>query len=92
MENISIPVEFDPCIEKILIGDEMPLQQRMRVWAAISLYLDMKVSIGKAAELAGMHYGEFQEYLGKHKIPVSLLTYEDFEKEMDMLKKTGLLE
>lgn len=92
MENISIPVEFDARYEEILKGDEMPLKQRMRVWAAISLYLDMKVSIGKAATLAGMGYMEFQEYLGKHQIPVSLLNYQDFEKEMDMLKKTGLLE
>jgi predicted HTH domain antitoxin len=87
MANISIPVEFDARIEKILKGDEMPLQQRMRVWAAISLYLDMKVSIGKAAELAGMHYGEFQEYLGKHQIPVSLLTLDDVLKDIEMLKK-----
>ncbi len=92
MENVSVPVEFDARIEKLLKKDEMPLKQRMRVWAAISLYLDMKVSVGKAAELAGMGYGEFQEYLGKHQIPISLLTFQDFEKEMEMLKKTGQLE
>jgi predicted HTH domain antitoxin len=92
MEKFAIPVEFDARFEEILKGDEMPLQQRMGVWAAISLYLDMKVSIGKAAELTVMHYGEFQDYLGKHQIPVSLLTLEDVLTDIEMLKKTGQLE
>lgn len=87
MENVSIPVEFDARFEQMLKGDEMPLQQRMRVWAAISLYLDMKVSIGKAAELAGMGYGEFQAYLGKHKIPISLLTIEDVFEDLQKINK-----
>ena len=87
MENVSIPVEFDSRFEQLLQGDEMPLQHRMRVWAAISLYLDMKVSIGKAAELACMGYGEFQEYLGKHKIPISLLTIDDVLEDLKKINK-----
>ncbi len=87
METVEIPVTFDARVVENLKGDEIPLDQRMRVWAAISLYLDKKVSVGKAAELAGMHYGEFQDYLGKHQIPVSLITFKELQAELQMLEE-----
>jgi predicted HTH domain antitoxin len=90
METIEIPVKVSAGFTK-LGPDDMPLEQRMRVWAAISLYLDRKVSIGKAAELAEMDSVAFHEYLGEHQIPVTLITYKELQDEIKMLKETGRL-
>jgi len=85
METVEIPVKVSAGFTK-LGPDDMPLEQRMRVWAAISLYLERKVSVGKAAELAEMNYGEFQDYLGGHQIPVSFLTLEEVLKDVEKIK------
>lgn len=85
MKTVEIPVTFDARFVENWKDDEISIEQRMRIWAAISLYLDKKISVGKAAELAGMHYGEFQDYLGKHQIPVSLLTYEEVMADLEKM-------
>jgi predicted HTH domain antitoxin len=45
---------------------------------AIKYYLDQSISIGKAAELAGMDRIDFETYLSEHQVPISLMKYEDF--------------
>ncbi len=75
MKNIAVPEEFDARVAENIKDDDIPLERRMRVWAAISLYLNFKISIDNSAELACMDYAVFQDYLGKHRIPISLLTY-----------------
>lgn len=92
MKNIAVPVEFDARVAENIKDDDIPLERRMRVWAAISLYLDFKISIGKAAELAGMDDAIFQDYPGKHRIPISLLTYEEFQRGVEMLRKNSQFE
>jgi predicted HTH domain antitoxin len=86
MEMVEIPVKVDSFFLNKWKDDDMPLEKRMRIWAAISLYLEQKISTGKAAQLSGMHYGEFQEYLGKHQIPISLLTVEDVLNDVNKIK------
>jgi predicted HTH domain antitoxin len=86
METVEIPVRVDASFLNNWQDDDMPLAKRMRVWAAISLYLEQKISTGKAAQLSEMSYGEFQEYLGKHQIPISLLTLEDVLKDVERMK------
>jgi hypothetical protein len=52
--NVSIPLEFAARFEQMLKVDEMPLQQLMRVWAAILFYLGTLVCMGKAVVLTGI--------------------------------------
>jgi predicted HTH domain antitoxin len=43
---------------------------------AVKLYQDRSVSVGRAAEIAGMNRIDFETYLSEREIPVSNLTYE----------------
>jgi predicted HTH domain antitoxin len=70
-----------------LAGNEMPLGRRLQVWGAISLYLEGKVSIGKAAEIAEMPKGMFEDYLADHHVPISLLTIEDVMGDLEKIGK-----
>lgn len=47
---------------------------------AISLYQQEKISLGKAAQLAGLHRWAFQQILGKRKIPLNY-SLSDLEKD-----------
>jgi predicted HTH domain antitoxin len=91
MQLVDIPVKVDSSFI-VQAGSEMPLDKRMKVWAAISLYLERKISIGRAAELAEMGSGDFQDYLVQHEIPVSLITFKELQEELSMLKETGRIQ
>jgi|GEM_PF-6660671 predicted HTH domain antitoxin len=68
-------------------GNDMPLGRRLRIWGAISLNLEGKVSIGNAAEIAEMHKGAFEDYLSDHHVPISLLTIEDVMRDVETIRK-----
>lgn len=89
MKNIAVPVEFDARVAVNLKDNEMPPERCLRLWAAISLYLNFRISIDNSAELACMNYAVFQDYPGKHRIPISLLTYEEFQRGVEMLRKNS---
>ncbi len=62
--DVSLPDEF------LKYFDDSPekLQKINRIILAIDLYLEQKVSIGKAAELSGLPFDEFHEELSQRKI------------------------
>lgn len=77
--NISLPSEIlNLCSATDLTNDA-------RFLFATKLYLEEKISIGKAANLAGFNRWEYETKLSKLKIPISLLEYEDIEKELKSL-------
>jgi predicted HTH domain antitoxin len=51
-------------------------EQDTKVMIAARLYQDGAVSIGKAAEIAGIGRYAFEIYLSERQIPISNLTYE----------------
>ena len=57
---------------------------------AIHLFQIDKLSFGKARELAGMDFWEFQQLLGSRRIPVHY-DVEEHEEDMANLKELGLL-
>lgn len=59
-----------------------------RLLIAIELYLDEKISIGKAAELSGIPFEEFIDELRKRKIKrlTGLKSVSEIEKEFQDLK------
>lgn len=53
---------------------------------AVALYRDRKVSMGRAARLAGMPRPQFQHELGKRGVTVDY-DVEDFEQDLKTLEK-----
>jgi predicted HTH domain antitoxin len=51
---------------------------------AVKLYETERLSLGKAAELAGYSVRAFLEVLDHHKIPVIRYSPEDLRKEIDL--------
>lgn len=52
---------------------------------AINLYKQKKLTIGKAAQLAGLNRFEFEQELSKNDIQVSNLTESDILKDIEKL-------
>ena len=61
---VCLPDEF----LKYFDGSPEKLQKINRILLAIELYLEQKVSIGKATELSGLQFDEFHEQLSQRKI------------------------
>jgi len=53
---------------------------------SVELYREGLISVGKAAEIAGVSIWEIQEILTKRKIPINFYP-EDLEKDIRTLKK-----
>lgn len=69
----------------ITIGKKK-LKKIMKLSTAIKLFKDSELSLGKAAELAGVSKLEFIEILSKEGIPVIDYPLSDLKKELDALK------
>ncbi|MFQ5981659.1 MAG: UPF0175 family protein [Candidatus Heimdallarchaeota archaeon] len=78
--DVSLPDEF----LKYYKGSRDKFEKLNRIVLAIELYLEDKVSIGKAAELSGLPFDEFHEELAKRKIKRrgEILTPQTLEEEL----------
>jgi predicted HTH domain antitoxin len=89
MQTIQIPVEVEASFPK-LAGYEIPFEKRMKIWTAISLYIERKASIGKAAELAEMAVGDLEAYMSSHNV-FSHIDIEEVLKDIEFLKSQSRL-
>ncbi len=55
----------------------------MRLLAAVNYYREHKLSLGKAAQLAGMEKFDFMDYLGFIGVPVINYSAEELDKELE---------
>jgi predicted HTH domain antitoxin len=81
--SISIP-------DTILIAlneTEQELGNDMKVYTAMWLYIKGKLTIGKAAKLAGKDRYSFELLLAENKIPISFLIEDDIENDVKILRK-----
>jgi predicted HTH domain antitoxin len=76
--SISIPTAVFPYVRDSI----KELQVEMLLFLAIKCYQRSLLSIGKAAELAGMSRVNFEIYLSENKIPVSNLDYSDISEDL----------
>ena len=44
-----------------------------------------KISIGRAAEIAGMNQGDFEDYLADHGVAISNITAQQLNRDIDFL-------
>jgi len=80
--NIDLPSDILLTINE----SETELKKRIKFSLAIQLYLQQKVTIGKAAQIAGLSRFEFETVLSENKIPISNLDLEDVLGDIEKLK------
>jgi predicted HTH domain antitoxin len=69
---------------RLLHGGEV--EQDVKRYLAVKYYQDEVLTIGKAAELAGMNHMEFELFLAQNQIPISLLEYDDIRADLKRMK------
>jgi predicted HTH domain antitoxin len=79
--EIEIPIHIFGALHKS--GEE--LGQQMKILAAVRLYLSNDLSLEMAAEFAGKSRWEFEDLLSKNEIPISLINFDDYKKELDII-------
>jgi len=77
MNTQAITVEFPSDILLTLNENENELKQDIKIALAIRLYKLQKLTIGKAAQIAGMSHFNFECLLSDNEVPISALTIDD---------------
>jgi predicted HTH domain antitoxin len=85
MQMQKIEIEIPGHILGALHQTKAELGQQMKVLTAVRLYLSKDLSLEMAAELAGKSRWEFEDLLSKNEIPISLLDFVDYKKELDII-------
>ncbi|HEV7350367.1 UPF0175 family protein [Telluribacter sp.] len=84
LQTINIDLPSD--ILLTLNESENELKKRIKVSLATQLYVQQKVTIGKAAQIAEMSRFQFESFLSESKIPISTLDLEDILGDIEKLK------
>lgn len=71
-------------LPKSLIDDVS--EDELRLYLAIMLYKERKISVGQAAKLAGLTLRDFIYELGKHKASFTNISAEELEEELRRIK------
>ncbi len=86
MTTQTISIELPSDILLALNASEAELKQNIKTSLAIRLYRLEKLTLGKAAQLAGLSRFEFETLLSENEIPISNLTLNDVLKDIQKLK------
>jgi predicted HTH domain antitoxin len=76
--KINVPSE----IFSTLNVTETEFIHSLKQSAAMSYYMQNKLTLGKASELAGVSKFDFENMLSANDIPISILNFEDVENEI----------
>ena len=83
----EITVELPSDILLTLNETESELKQDIKFSLAIRLYQLEKVTIGKAAQIAGLTRYQFERVLNDHRIPISNISTEDVREDIQRLTR-----
>ena len=86
MNTQSISVDFPADILLALNETENELRQRIRLVLAVQLYKTQKLTVGKAAQIAGLSRLQFETVLSENEIPISNLTAAEVMDDIAKLK------
>ncbi|HZK08209.1 MAG TPA: UPF0175 family protein [Bacteroidales bacterium] len=86
MNTQTISIDFPADLFLALNETENEIKQHIKVLLAIRLYKLQKLTIGKAAQVAGLSRLQFETILSEHEIPISNLTIEDVISDKEKLK------
>jgi predicted HTH domain antitoxin len=71
-------------IPKALVDDIS--ENELKLYLAIMLYKERKISVGQAAKLAGLSLRDFMYELGKHKESFTNISADELEEELGRIK------
>ena len=74
MNTQSISIDFPADILLALNETKNKLRQRIRLALAVQLYKAQKLTVGKAAQIAGLSRLRFEFVLSENETPISNLT------------------
>ena len=86
MKTQEIKIDLPSDILLTLNETENELKQNIKISLAIRLYSLQKLTLGKAAQIAGLSRYEFENVLAEHNIPISNLTIQDVLNDSQKLK------
>ncbi len=82
----SVAIELPSDILLVLNESEGKLKQEIKLALAVRLYQREKVTIGKAAQIAGLSRLAFETALSESGIPISALSFEEIMHDASKLK------
>lgn len=86
MNTQTITIDLPSDILLTLNESEIELKKDIKISLAIQLYIKQKLTIGKAAQVAGLSRLEFETTLSENHIPISNLDYNDILGDSAKLK------
>ncbi len=86
MELREVKLKFPSDILLTLNQTEEELMETIRISLALRLYQLNKLTIGKAAQVAGLSRYEFETVLAENGMPISNLTLEDVISDSQKIK------
>lgn len=78
----TVAVDFPDTVFATLRRAPHELPAEVRLAAAIHWYQRSEISMGRAAELAGMNRRDFLAELARRKIDVFVVDFDDLEREL----------
>ncbi|WP_162416243.1 UPF0175 family protein [Cyclobacterium roseum] len=84
LQTINIDLPSD--ILLTLNESEVELKKRIKISLAVQLYIQKKVTIGKAAQIAGLSRFQFETLLSENEISISSLEIDDVFGDIEKLK------
>jgi predicted HTH domain antitoxin len=85
MEKQKIEIEIPVYIMEAIHKSNEELSRQMKTLTAVNLYLSEVLSLEMAAELAEKSKWEFEDFLAKNEIPISLIDFDDYQKELEVI-------
>jgi predicted HTH domain antitoxin len=82
----TILIDLPSDILLTLNESQQELKQRIKFSLALQLYIQQKITIGKAAQIAEMSRFQFESALSDLKIPISALELEEVLQDAQKLK------
>ena len=86
MNTQMITIDFPSDILLTLNKNENELKQDIKLALAIRLYRLQKLTIGKAAQIAGLSRLDIETMLSENEVPISNLTIEEVMNDGQKLK------
>lgn len=86
MTSQTIHIDFPSDILLTLNESEKELKKRIKISLAMQLYIQQKVTIGKAAQIAGLSRFQFETMLSENSIPISSLALTDVLSDIEKLQ------
>lgn len=85
MKTVRLQISISSDVLLSLNESPEEFGEKLKLWAAISMYQFGKISLARAASLAGYHRYDFEKELAKLNIPISMLDETDAQKELAIL-------